>query len=883
MKKITLFLLIILSYQYTNAQTDSILNESIEYRLMQQLSEYPQEKIYLQTDKHVYLSGERVWFRAHLVDALSHLPIYLSRYVYIELIDPLDNLVERIKIRPDSTGAYAGYVNLDDDLVQGDYTFRAFTHFMRNKGDKLFFNKSIKILDPYSLEIEPIIDFEVDKNNIHLSLHFIDRKNNDTIFPEVVTSKIGHGKLNSLRIGNKGVYQNRTKLSDKDTNRTLLLSIVNNGRKYNRYYTIPTDNSDYNIQLFPEGGYLIPGIASKVAFKAIDSNGLGCDVDGTVYNSSGEEITTFKSMNLGMGFFYLLPLADESYYIISRNNSGAENRIELPAPNKDANIISVKTTGSKLLIQLLKDNESQLRGLSLLIHHKGLLLYHTEWKPGTEIFSLPIEELPTGILNILLLNQQKDVLSERLIFNLNNDDFALVQSIPSKPSYKRREAISVKFKMTDYTLSPSTGNIAISVTDKQTVVLDSTINIISTMLLSSELKGHIESPASYFTEVGVNKNALDALMLTQGWKRYNIPAVLKGDMEIPNEYEAEKSQTISGRSETLIGGLRDGAVSLMAKLDSLVSYEATKTDEKGYFNFNVEYPEGTTILVQSVGRRGGNLNVINLDLENFPSLQKTALNLKSELVNQHSNNLDSYLQLANEEYTLQYGMRTILLDEFTVTAKSLETYQESVYYSPIHAHGLQTAEDLEKIASNSFRSLLYRVPGIIVRGDQVTTTRSDLPVLFIIDNMTFEDFSGRLDEIDVSTIESIFVLRDNTSMPGYFPNTSGAIVVTSKMGNFTSGTHRSANIDEIVPLGYQETAEFYSPTYETEGQRDSGIPDLRTTIFWKPNLQFTKEGEAMIEFYSADYPTTYQIIGEGIDDSGELIRFTKELMVESSN
>ena len=418
MKKITLFLLIILSYQYTNAQTDSILNESIEYRLMQQLSEYPQEKIYLQTDKHVYLSGERVWFRAHLVDALSHLPIYLSRYVYIELIDPLDNLVERIKIRPDSTGAYAGYVNLDDDLVQGDYTFRAFTHFMRNKGDKLFFNKSIKILDPYSLEIEPIIDFEVDKNNIHLSLHFIDRKNNDTIFPEVVTSKIGHGKLNSLRIGNKGVYQNRTKISDKDTNRTLLLSIVNNGRKYNRYYTIPTDNSDYNIQLFPEGGYLIPGIASKVAFKAIDSNGLGCDVDGTVYNSSGEEITTFKSMNLGMGFFYLLPLADESYYIISRNNSGAEKRIELPAPNKDANIISVKTTGSKLLIQLLKDNESQLRGLSLLIHHKGLLLYHTEWKPGTEIFSLPIEELPTGILNILLLNQQKDVLSERLIFNL---------------------------------------------------------------------------------------------------------------------------------------------------------------------------------------------------------------------------------------------------------------------------------------------------------------------------------------------------------------------------------------------------------------------------------------------------------------------------------
>ena len=883
MNKITVFLLIILTCQHSIAQTEDILNDSVEYRMIQQLSAYPQEKIYMQTDKSVYLSGERVWFRTHLVDALTHKPIYISRYVYVELINPLDNLVRRVKIRPDSTGSYSGYLDLEDDLVQGNYTFRAYTHYMRNMGEESLFKKTIQVLDPYSLEIEPIIGFDIDKNNISLSLQFVDRKNSDTIFPEVVECKIGHGKLHTLRRGNDGIYQHRARLSEKDTNRTLLLSIVNNGRKYSRYYNTPTDITDYDIKIFPEGGYLIPGVASKVAFKAQNSNGMGCDVEGIVYDSGGKEITKFNSKHLGMGYFHLLPLENETYHIISRNINGTEKRTELPTPRNDANVISAKTTGDRLLIQHHKGSASQQNNISLLIHHKGLFIYKSEWKPGTEIFNLPIKQLPTGILNILLINHNNDVLSERLIFNLNSNDFASIQSTESKQAYKRREQILVSFKMTDFNQLPSTGNIALSVTDKNTVELDSTINIISTILLSSELKGHLESPASYFSEGTINKDALDVLMLTQGWKRYNIPSVIKGDIETPDAYAAEKSQIISGRSETLIGSLKEGKVSMMAKLDSLVSYEATNTDDKGRFTFNVEYPEGTTILVQTVGKRGGKLNVININQETYPQLQNAAVKLKSELVNQHSSSQDSYLQQANEEYTLNNGLRTILLDEITVTAQRLENYKESIYYSPIHAHGLQTAEDIEKMASSSFRSLLYRTPGIIVRGDQVTTTRSELPVLFIIDNMTFEDFSGRLDEIDVSTIESIFVLRDNTSMPGYFPETSGAVVVTSKMGNYKNTSRRSPNIDEFIPLGYQQAAEFYSPTYETEEQKDTGIPDLRTTIYWKPNLQFTNEGEAVVEFYSADYPTTYQMIGEGIDDNGKLVRFSKEFIVESSD
>ena len=95
------------------------LSDSVELNFLLQTEAYPQEKIYVQTDKPDYLSGERIWFRAHLVNAQTHNPFFISRYVYVEIISPMEDLIERVKVRPDSLGAYAGYVDLAEDLVDG--------------------------------------------------------------------------------------------------------------------------------------------------------------------------------------------------------------------------------------------------------------------------------------------------------------------------------------------------------------------------------------------------------------------------------------------------------------------------------------------------------------------------------------------------------------------------------------------------------------------------------------------------------------------------------------------------------------------------------------------------------------------------------------------
>ncbi len=853
--------------------------DSVEFYFNEQLLTFPHEKIYLQTDKSGYLSGEKIWFRSHMVNALTHKPIFLSRYVYVELISPMEDLVVRVMIRPDSTGVYSGYIDLADDLTEGTYTLRAYTNFMRNSGEESFFRKTVTVLAPFSLHIEPVVNFEVEKNEVKTTLKFVDRQLNDTITPEIVSCKLTHKQEKTLNPGKGKTYKWNVNLPQKAKNRTMLLSLLYKGRKYNRFYTIPYDPAEYEVVFFPEGGYLIPGNICKVGFKALNPGGLGEDISGVLYNSKNEEIQKFKSLHFGMGFFSFAVAESEKYYIICKNANGTIKRTDLPEPELNATVVSTQFAGNRVMTRILGNEATRNKTHSLLVHHKGEIIYHELLNPESKAYVFPADSMPKGILSFILLDNRQNILSERLIFNFNENDFPSVSDSLYKPAYQRRELIEQKIKISDNKSNPLSGNFAVSVTDKNTVIQDTALSILSSLLIDSELKGYIEAPASYFTGNKVLKYPLDALMLTQGWRRYDIPAVLKGNIEIPEKFEPELSQRIRGKSDAMFGSLKEGEISLMATLDSMVSTVVTQADNKGNFSFDVEYPAGTSILVQSLSRKGGKHNFINLELQEFPETAGSGIPVKTPKTVQHNKELDDYLIKADQEYTTEHGIRSIIMEEITVVAESLEKYKESVYYSPLSASGLKTSEDIEKMVVSSLRALLYTQPGVIVKTDKVTSTRSDKPIMFIIDNMMFEDFFDRLDDIEVSSIESLFVIRDNSMMPGYFPNTDGAIVITTKIG-YTPKPKKRPNIDEITPQGYQQAAEFYTPVYETPEQAESGVPDLRTTIYWKPNLIFSENGEAVVSFYSADTPTTYQMIIEGVSNDGTPVNYSNDIIIK---
>ena len=110
-------------------------------RLLDWVQRYPQEKVYLHTDRDHYEVGDKVWFRAYLLNAVAHTPSEWSRYVYVELRDLRDSLYARVKIAPQK-GVYAGYLPLTKDLPQGDFVLRAYSYWMQNAGDDFIFRKN---------------------------------------------------------------------------------------------------------------------------------------------------------------------------------------------------------------------------------------------------------------------------------------------------------------------------------------------------------------------------------------------------------------------------------------------------------------------------------------------------------------------------------------------------------------------------------------------------------------------------------------------------------------------------------------------------------------------------------------------------------------------
>lgn len=101
------------------------------------------ENVYLQTDKPYYVVEDTIWLKAYVVNAQIHQPSP-SNFVYIELINRLDSVEKRIKIRKENH-AFCGYLPLDKKLIPGEYVLRAYTNWMRNESPDYFFQKTITI------------------------------------------------------------------------------------------------------------------------------------------------------------------------------------------------------------------------------------------------------------------------------------------------------------------------------------------------------------------------------------------------------------------------------------------------------------------------------------------------------------------------------------------------------------------------------------------------------------------------------------------------------------------------------------------------------------------------------------------------------------------
>ena len=346
------------------AQEQSVLSlDSVVSNFVQHFRQTPQEKIYLQTDKPYYISGEKIWFRVHLTDACLHYPVQMDKYVYTELINPSDSVVIRLKVRRENN-IFQGHITLPEDLPEGNYRIRAYTNYMRNAGEDYFFTKYVFVGTP------------------------------QTTFVQTAGQSDFEGKK---------------------------------GKK------VP--QSAFDVSFFPEGGYLVPDVPCKMAFKAIQSDGLHANITGKVFDSDNNFIGELASSHLGMGLCIFVPVQGKTYYAVCENEKGDSKRFELPLPQKKACVLEASWVRGKLWISAKQDTVNCRDDLFLIAHVRGRICYATQWNPGRKHVSIEKEGLPSGVMHILLINSSLKPVSERLVFVDNMEDIALSNFKTDRPDY----------------------------------------------------------------------------------------------------------------------------------------------------------------------------------------------------------------------------------------------------------------------------------------------------------------------------------------------------------------------------------------------------------------------------------------------------------------
>ena len=444
----------------------------------------PQEKVYIHMDNTCYFQGDTIWFTAYTQQTNTSKPSEVSSVLYVELLNNDGYLVER-KLIEMKQGRGSGFFALNNQIqYSGFYELRAYTRWQLNWGE------------------------HEHKHPSRFGFMFRDKEMEREYFRD-------YDKLYSRVFP---VYDKP--LTPGDYTRDMTLRVMRREFKNN------PDKRKLKLSLFPEGGNLIAGVENRVAFEAAMTDGE--EVEGTLIIGSKK----VKTINRGRGMFSIVPERGTETEVTFVTANGEKVSQALPKPEMKGVAIKVTHEGDSIAINMsLADLNADSLGLTLM-HEARQEKFHVL----SDGLSIKIGNLATGIHQVTVFDTQGRVWADRLFFVTKPEQLEPTLTIIGEereiaPYEKVNLKIEGKAKDTP---------ISLSVRDSyQTDPLFDNGNIMTEMLLSSEIKGFIPNPGWFFEKDDEeHQEALDLLMMTQGWRRFVWrDMAVKGEWDLtqPNE------------------------------------------------------------------------------------------------------------------------------------------------------------------------------------------------------------------------------------------------------------------------------------------------------------------------------------------------------------
>lgn len=593
---------------------------------------------------------------------------------------------------------------------------------------------------------------------------------------------------------------------------------------------------------YPEGGNLVSGIRSKLAFKAVNINGEPIDISGILFEDS-TPIVKFKSSHFGMGFLNFIPHHEKNY------------RIKLSTPPLDSAFIIPEIYETGMVLHLAgRDNDtlsfkiyqnsvSEEKGVYLRVQSRGIIYGMTSVRLSHDIkIKVPLSGLPQGIAEVTLFNSNLMPVAERLIY-INQNHKLNITSELSNGIYPTRGKVDLKISVKDENGDPVIANLGVSAFDKIYQDPRDSNNILTHYYLSTQIKGRIYNPSYYFNVNNKDRlEELDLLMLTQGWRKY-----------IWNEENLKKS--VNQREKVIFDGI-NGEVFFTGRKKKIPK------EQTFVMAFSPD-KDSTNLLVtaDSVGR-------FEVPPHEFKRCENDYVYLKP--FGKHSYTfLNINDALAQPEHSL-----VIRVEDPYEVIKSISNSKEIIYPFPgIFYNNEDSIESGFKISGT------IKIKEITIKGQRAKINRGKY--MGLLDSVA-NSLAKPTDWIcywhvlncpnhDEHYPGSHKPYQDEECIKIYCYNTPAVMYKKIRyhapvMPRFTE--EQLLKINNLLRIkAYYGDRDFYKPDYD-KMILETNIPDFRNTLLWEPSVITDKNGKATLSFFCSDINTDFVGRIEGVGGDG---------------
>lgn len=663
--------------------------------------------------------------------------------------------------------------------------------------------------------------------------------------------------------------------------------------------TLVATNAQTNIPVtdlhfFPEGGSLVNTINTTVGFLATDINGMPVSIRGALVNNRGELIDSIASTHDGMGKFSLQSINGEQYSCNWTDGFGTSHTTALPLAKTAGIVVESQLLNNKLMFVVKRTNEaeSNFKLLHAVASINQRLVFNASINLNTKKTAagqLNTDSLGTGVLLLTIFDADWIPVAERILF-INHNEYRFYPTINMEGiNTGRREKNEWEIYVPD-TLS---SNLSISISDAA-LSYDSTVNIFSQLLLSSDIKGYVHNPAYYFSANNdtVAQN-LDLVMLTHGWRKIDWEAIRHN--RLPKLTYAMDSDYLQIKGKVYEGGhipsISNLAISLaMQSKDSKKQFFGAKIDRDGTFRQRgLIFFDTIRLYYQFNDKRLSDAMTVSFShsLPDIPFYRQ--INAPRFWGNSLALNADNQYYVRNKRFG--YGNDSAVMLKNVIVKGNLKTPAEllddrytSGLFSSKNAYSFDVENDKRANGTlDVFHYLQFMVPGMtmsmpILGSNGAGDANSDnVPGINWRDG-TPDIFLNEMpsDELTVMGIPMSDVSYVKVFRPPFMASSgsgaSGAIAVYTKKP-MEKQADALKDISNVLLTGYTAYREFYNPD---NAHVQSKTSDIRPTLYWNPYLLTDKKNRTVkIVFYNNDVTKKIRIVMEGVNAAGKLARVVK--------